>query len=76
MTNSIDVMKDDGDFYNDLIGIGNEKGEKIDYFIMGHWHIMRNIELTPESRFIFLGDWITRFSYGVFDGETFELKQF
>lgn len=53
-----------------------EKGEKIDYFIMGHWHIMRNIELTPESRFIFLGDWITRFSYGVFDGETFEIKQY
>lgn len=52
------------------------KGEKIDYFVMGHWHIVRNIELKKESRFIFLGDWISRFSYGVFDGETFEMKKF
>lgn len=53
-----------------------ESGEKIDYFVMGHWHIMRNMELKPGTKFIFLGDWITRFSYGVFDGNTFELKQF
>ena len=51
-------------------------GEDIDYFVMGHWHTMKNIELKPGSRFIFLGDWISFFSYGVFDGKTFELKQF
>jgi UDP-2,3-diacylglucosamine hydrolase len=53
-----------------------DSGEQIDYFVMGHWHIARNIELTTNSRFIFLGDWISRFSYGVFDGETFEMKKF
>ena len=53
-----------------------ESGEKIDYFIMGHWHIIRNIKLHGESRFVFLGDWISRFSYGVFNGESFEVKQF
>lgn len=53
-----------------------DSGEKIDYFVMGHWHIIRNFELAPDSRFIFLGDWITRFSYGVFDGKTFEVKEF
>lgn len=53
-----------------------QQGEKIDYFVMGHWHIVRNIELEKNSRFIFLGDWISRFSYGVFDGETFEMKYF
>lgn len=53
-----------------------DKGEKINYFVMGHWHIIRNIQLTPNSKFIFLGDWISRFSYGVFDGETFEVKEY
>jgi len=53
-----------------------ESGEKIDYFVMGHWHIIRNVELQKESRFIFLGDWISRFSYGVFDGNTFEVLQY
>ncbi len=51
-------------------------GEKIDYFVMGHWHTMQNIELTKNSCFILLGDWISYFSYGVFDGKTVEIKQF
>jgi len=53
-----------------------DQGEKIDYFVMGHWHIVRNLELSSSSRFIFLGDWISRFSYGVFDGEVFEMRTF
>jgi len=53
-----------------------ESGEKIDYFVMGHYHLKENIDLGNNSRFIFLGDWISLFSYGVFDGQTFELKQF
>lgn len=53
-----------------------DQGQEIDYFVMGHWHIMKNIELQGKSRFIFLGDWISYFSYGVFDGESFELKKF
>ncbi|MCK5776623.1 MAG: UDP-2,3-diacylglucosamine diphosphatase [Bacteroidales bacterium] len=52
------------------------KGAKIDYFVMGHWHIMRDLKLNDQSHFIFLGDWITHFSYGVFDGKTFEIKKY
>jgi len=52
------------------------EGEEIDYFIMGHFHLMENIDLGKNARFIFLGDWISRFSYGQFDGTTFELKIF
>lgn len=52
------------------------KGEKIDYFVMGHNHIKENIDLGNNSRFIFLGDWISLFSYGEFDGTTFALKSF
>lgn len=52
------------------------QGEKIDFFIMGHFHVMEDIDLGNNARFIFLGDWISRFSYGVFDGTNFELKHF
>ncbi len=52
------------------------KGEKIDYFIMGHYHRKENIDLGNNARFIFLGDWISRFSYAEFDGTVLELKHF
>mgnify|MGYP001257857947 CR=1 FL=1 len=50
--------------------------EWIDYFIFGHRHRMADVEIERGSRFILLGDWITNFSYGVFDGETFKLLRF
>ncbi len=50
--------------------------EYIDYFIFGHRHKMLNMEIGKNSRFILLGDWIKNFSYGVFDGEKFELKKY
>ncbi len=50
--------------------------EWVDYFIFGHRHQMTSEELEKGARFILLGDWITSFSYGVFDGEQFELKRF
>jgi UDP-2,3-diacylglucosamine hydrolase len=50
--------------------------EWIDYFIFGHRHQMADLKIGRNSRFILLGDWITNFSYGVFDGEEFALNQF
>jgi UDP-2,3-diacylglucosamine hydrolase len=50
--------------------------EHYDYFVFGHRHQMANIALSPDSRFILLGDWIKTFSYGSFDGNTFDLKIF
>ena len=50
--------------------------EWVDYFIFGHRHKMADVDLDNGSRFILLGDWITNFSYGVFDGVKFELKRF
>lgn len=44
------------------------KNEHYDYFIFGHRHIPLEIELRPNSTYINLGDWITHFSYAVFDG--------
>ena len=44
------------------------KNEHYDYFIFGHRHIPLEIELSPNSTYINLGDWITHFSYAAFDG--------
>ncbi len=53
-----------------------DNGMNIDIFIFGHRHLPVNHELTGGSRMIILGDWITNFSYAVFDGENIELKFF
>jgi UDP-2,3-diacylglucosamine hydrolase len=52
------------------------KQEFVDYFIFGHRHKMVNSRIGEESHFVLLGDWIGYFSYGVFDGEKFELKRY
>lgn len=52
------------------------KQKSIDYFIFGHRHQMANVSLNNTTKFVLLGDWITNFSYGVFDGEKFELKKY
>ena len=46
------------------------------YFIFGHRHLPMEINLTENSKYINLGDWIGYFTYGVFDGGNFELKKY
>jgi len=48
----------------------------INYFVFGHRHILLNLPIAEQSRVIMLGDWISYFSYAVFDGESVELKTF
>ena len=72
----------DATFYGEdkemLIQFCKEKLEEkeYDYFIFGHRHLPVEFELSEKSKYINLGDWITYFTYGVFDGEKFELKYF
>ncbi|PIB33160.1 UDP-2,3-diacylglucosamine hydrolase [Gaetbulibacter sp. 5U11] len=47
-----------------------------DYFVFGHRHLPLNIDLGNKSKYINLGDWIQYFTYGVFDGENMELKEY
>ncbi len=49
--------------------------EAINFFIFGHRHIMLDLMLTRDSRIVILGDWISFFSYAVWDGETLVLDQ-
>lgn len=53
-----------------------ENGLDVDYFIFGHRHILINKKINNKTTCIVLGDWLTHFSYAVFDGEKIELKHF
>jgi len=45
----------------------------LDYFIYGHYHLPHETALPGHAIQIVLGDWITHFSYAVFDGEGVEM---
>lgn len=47
-----------------------------DYFVFGHRHLPLEIELQNNSKYINLGDWISYFTYGIFDGNTFKLENY
>ena len=48
--------------------------ENFEFFIFGHRHLPLDIKISDSSRYINLGDWISYFSYAVFDGKDLELK--
>jgi UDP-2,3-diacylglucosamine hydrolase len=43
--------------------------EETDYFVFGHRHLPMVIELKNGGTYVNLGDWITHFTYGVFEDE-------
>lgn len=45
-----------------------------DFFVFGHRHLPMEIDLEQGSRYVNLGDWIHHFTYGEFDGKSFQLK--
>ena len=47
-----------------------------DYFIFGHRHMPLEIDLGNNSKYINLGDWISHYTYGVFDGDEFKLNSY
>lgn len=52
------------------------KNNHYDYFVFGHRHLPLEIALNETSKYINIGDWITYFTYGVFDGETMRLETY
>jgi len=51
------------------------ESKQYDYFLFGHRHLPMTIELNDKSSYINTGDWISHFTYAVFDGEKTELKE-
>lgn len=48
----------------------------MNYFIFGHRHIELDLMLSRSSRVLILCDWITQFTYAVFDGEHLFLENY
>ncbi|WP_394974498.1 UDP-2,3-diacylglucosamine diphosphatase [uncultured Croceitalea sp.] len=47
-----------------------------DHFIFGHRHLPLEINLNEKSKYTNLGDWISYFTYAVFDGENLKLETY
>ena len=46
------------------------------YLVFGHRHLPMKLTVGENAEYVNLGDWISYFTYGVFDGENFEIKKF
>ena len=59
-----------------LISFAKEelKRRPVDFFIFGHRHLPIEFNLSDDSKYINLGDWIKYNSYAVFDGKNLNLK--
>lgn len=47
-----------------------------DFFVFGHRHLPLNIEILPNSKYINTGDWISHFTYAVFEDQQLMLKSY
>lgn len=47
-----------------------------DHFIFGHRHLPMQIELDNDALYTNLGDWITYYTYGIFDGNKLQLMSY
>jgi len=64
----------DLDDHTDYIKFAKKKfNDGFDYVIMGHRH-SPYIHIEGEKKYINLGDWLTNFSYGIFDGNELKLE--
>ncbi len=53
-----------------------EKLKHHDYYIFGHRHLPLDLEVSTNSRYINLGEWVHYTTYAQFDGETLRLKTY
>ena len=49
---------------------------EINFFVFGHRHIELDLMIAHQTRLVILGDWISQFTYAMFDGEHFFLEEF
>lgn len=52
-----------------------EQTAHFDYYIFGHRHIPLDMQI-GNARFFNLGEWVTHYTYAVWDGNNVELKKF
>ncbi len=50
--------------------------DHFDFFVFGHRHLPLEINLKENSTYFNLGDWISQYTYGVYDSQGFKLLEF
>lgn len=48
----------------------------VEYFMFGHLHLFERTRIAANSEIVVLGEWITTFSYGKWNGSSLELHTF
>lgn len=71
------------DIASDYLALYAEQWQKehpeqpVDFFVFGHRHIVVDEKLpNSDARLIILGDWLTHFSYGKYDGNMFHIGKY
>lgn len=68
------IMEDVEKFYKDYER-DNPAAPRPDFIVMGHHHLIMDTRIpSTRCRAVVLGDWISNFSYAVFDGRELSLK--
>ena len=49
---------------------------EVNYFIFGHRHIELDLKLSRTARMMIVGDWISQFTYAVYDGEHIFMEEY
>lgn len=52
------------------------QSKHFDYFVFGHRHLPLDFLVNGQTRYINTGDWVTQFTYAVFDGNDLKLERF
>ncbi len=52
------------------------ESQHYDYFVFGHRHLPLEIALQDNSKYVNLGDWISYYTYAVFDGTELSLNKY
>jgi UDP-2,3-diacylglucosamine hydrolase len=53
-----------------------EQSRHFDYYVFGHRHLPLDLPVGPKSRYYNLGEWVSQFTYGEFDGKEFKIKKY
>jgi len=52
------------------------KHPDVDYFVFGHRHLPTQASINDKTELVILGDWISNFTYAVFDGKELKLLKY
>jgi len=53
-----------------------ETHPEVNYFVFGHRHLELELQMSRDTRLMIIGDWISQFTYVVYDGEHIFLEEY